>query len=958
MAHMKEQHPQANQETADFKDTLNLPHTDFPIRANAAQDDPLLCERWQREELYTKAFYHNQGSKKFILHDGPPYANGNIHLGHAYNKILKDIVTKARRMVGFQVSVTPGWDCHGLPIEFKVSQEDPTRSPAELIAACKEYAAKWIEVQKAEFKRLGVIMDWNRPYITMDPTYEADTIHAFGMFVTKGYIHRSNKTVPWCPSCKTVLASAEIEYEERKDPSIYVLFMLEKKTQEKLFANLTTKPLAVAVWTTTPWTLPLNRAVLIKPDEDYSIIDMDENYIMVGAQRAEAIIELVGRGKVVASCKADQLLLENPLVSNPITHALVPLLADASVLTQEGTAFVHCAPGAGPLDYEVGIKNGLEIYSPINEAGCYADKIIPTDLRGKSITDGQSWVLIQLQQNGTLLHKGSIKHSYPHCWRCHGPLLFRATKQWFLNLAHNNLKEKVLQATNGIATVPENTINRLQATIGNRLEWCISRQRIWGVPIPAVICTHCDHSLASIELIEFVAQETRKHGIAYWQNASLDELLPKDFRCPHCKKNGWKKEKDILDVWFDSGISHFAVLEHNTELNFPADVYLEGKDQHRGWFQSSLLTSVGLEGKASMKTLITHGYTVDSKGRKMSKSLGNVVSPEEVIKELGTDGLRLWAASSDLASDPVVSPLLITYVKEAVRKIRNTSRFFLSNLYDFSYPQDQIEYRKLRLIDKLALHQLAQMQQAVLHDYETYNFTNIMHTLNNFVVNISNHYLEMIKDHLYVELPDGLIRRSAQTTCYHMLDTITRLIAPVLSFTAEQISDHYQKDKKQSIHLQSFAQLPAEWDLSSLLEKWRVNLMDLELTLASIAKDVMYATELLREQKIIKRSIEAKVHFSIMPHTKGALFFEALVKDLHAHNESEIRFLKDWLLVSQVSYNFGEQLGDKTTIDGISFVVQKAEGAKCPRCWQWDVASNSDNLCNRCWPLVKKLRNL
>ena len=660
-----------------FKETLNLPRTEFPIRPNAKEDDPAIIKKWEEEDLYEKTFFAHDGNTRFVFHDGPPYANGHIHLGGAYNKILKDIACKTRRMAGMQVPVTPGWDCHGLPIELKVTKEQPDLSREELIKACREYAQSWIDIQRKEFKRLGILMNWDHPYLTMNFDYEAKELRALGTFVERGYVSRSNKTVPWCFSCKTVLATAEIEYKERKDPSIYIYFPLTSNAAQRL--GFEGKDIGLAVWTTTPWTIPLNRAVMAKPDAKYVVIDLKGKNVLIGEDLADNLCEqLELPKKVIKEFTAKDL--EGLLIQHPFIENLeVPIILDQSVLTNEGTAFVHSAPGAGPIDYEIGIRNNLEIYSPVDADGNYTKDIEPKELVGMPVTDGQIWVIKKLAELDRLLYKKSIRHSYPHCWRCRNGLIFRATKQWFFSLSHDDLRDRALKASDAIDGLPPKSIKRLQATIEARYEWCISRQRVWGVPIPALLCTACDYTYINKSFIDKVADGVHKEGIEYWDTVSISDLVPKDFSCLSCKATSFTKEQDILDVWFDSGLSHYAVLFDNPELGYPADLYIEGKDQHRGWFQSSLLTSMALEGQAAMKMIITHGFTVDAKGHKMSKSLGNVIAPQEMIDKLGTDGLRLWASSIDFSSEAVVSDILIRNVQELFRKVRNTCRFLFSN---------------------------------------------------------------------------------------------------------------------------------------------------------------------------------------------------------------------------------------------------------------------------------------
>ncbi len=970
-----------------FKDTLNLPHTDFPIRATPAIDDPAMLKRWEEEKLSEKTFTHNEGKEKFILHDGPPYANGNIHIGHAYNKILKDIVCKAERMSGKHVPVTPGWDCHGLPIEFKVSAANPDANPTELKKKCREYAQSWIDIQREEFKKLGVCMDWDHPYLTMNHEYEGSIVEAFGRFVAGGYIERKNKTVPWCASCKTVLATAEIEYQERKDPSLYVAFPLEQRVTDALIPALRGKQVNVVVWTTTPWTLPLNRAVLIRPTAQYSVLALSANtYGIVGSKLADKFCALLGiEKKVIAELTADQFIKEKAKVHHPFIDVLVPVIPSDTVLEDDGTAFVHCAPGCGPEDYETGIKHNLEIFSPITVDGKYTAEVIPADLQGMSVADGQIWVIKTLAASDKLLFKTSIKHSYPHCWRCHNGLIFRATKQWFCDLSKNDLKNKTLHAIDTITNYPEKSKNRLKATVEGRLEWCLSRQRIWGVPIPALLCASCDCTYTNQQFIAHVAKQIKKEGVEYWDRATLEDLFGNDrLRCPRCSQENWIKEKDILDVWFDSGISHFAVLEKNPALRFPADIYLEGKDQHRGWFQSSLLTGMVLEDTAPMKAILTHGFTVDQQGRKMSKSLGNVVSPEQMIKDLGTDGLRLWAASIDYADDAVVSPVLLANVKEVLRKIRNTCRFLLSNLYDYHHEKDALAYNDLLPIDRLAIEELHRFNEKMVALYEKYDFTALFHGLADYCSStLSSFYLDIIKDRLYVEQNNGVLRRSAQTSCWYILDTLTRLVAPILSFNAEQISDFYQKGKKQSIHLQSFAYIPSLIELlahsnmlatppsrprGSEIERAKTRLaidtialqeqlvmFDMQWdTLKAMRSAVLKAIEQLREKGIIKHSLEAKVtlYFDAAAPWNDAL--REFINALKRTAQTEMTFFKEFLIVSQVTFAQDHQTLQSTDVAGFFVGVEVAQGNKCPRCWNWDQTNDVDHLCNRCMKLIRK----
>lgn len=931
-----------------FKDTLNLPNTEFPIRPNHKVDDVALVERWEKDNLYYTAFEFNKGKEKYILHDGPPYANGDIHLGHAYNKILKDMVTKSRRMYGYHVPVTPGWDCHGLPIEIKVTQQNPGLNRVELKKACREYANNFIDIQRKSFKSIGVVMDWDRPYITMDFGYESAIVRSFGSLVSQGFIERKNKTVPWCGSCQTVLASAEIEYKDRKDPSIYVLFDLKESDAKRLFPEIN-NTISLVLWTTTPWSIPLNRAVMAKPNSEYVLLELNNKYIIAGAQVADKLVELLATEKKVIKKFSAQELAGAKAV-NPISNHVVPIIFDESVGSTEGTAFVNCAPGCGPIDYEVGVKNDLEIFSPLSSNACYVRDIIPTELENMPVKDGQIWVIKKLVELGKMLFKNNISHSYPHCWRCREGLIFRATPQWFFDLNKEGIKNQALQAISKMNFIPEQGRNFLKATVESRWEWCLSRQRVWGVPIPALLCNTCDYSYLNEELINKVADGVSHEGIEYWDKVEIKDLINSDFKCPNCKTSNFRKEQDILDVWFDAGVSHYAVLYNNFELAFPADIYLEGIDQHRGWFQSSLLTSLVLEKEPCTRTIMTHGYTVDAKGQKMSKSLGNVVSPIDIMNQVGADGLRLWVASVGYDGDPVFSDVLLKNVSEVYRKIRNTCRFLLSNLYDFNFETDAISHDKLLLFDQYALTELADLNRELINAYLKNDFTGISHRLAEYCSGeLSAFYLDIVKDRLYVEKPDGHKRRSAQTVLFYILDTITRLMAPVLSFTAELVSDYYQKDKTSSIHLQPF--IKAEM-LNKLSTQENNNILwDALKNLRSV---ILKSIELEREKGIIKHSLEAQVELYIDKNKPEYKYLEELSKILEQQNQDLTSFFKEFLIVSQFKYSLTKDNLEPSSVENIYVKVTPAQGNKCPRCWQWDTNDNPDGLCKRCELVLNK----
>jgi isoleucyl-tRNA synthetase len=966
--------PEKQEKKVSYKNTLNLPRTDFPIRSNPKVDDALILERWQQDDLYRKSFFAHEGHTKFILHDGPPYANGNLHLGHALNKVLKDIAGKSQRMMGKQVPITPGWDCHGLPIELKVSKEHPNLDRTAFKKECRAYAQKWVDIQKEEFKQLGVLMDWENPYLTMHFSYESSILKALGIFIDKGYIERKNKTVPWCPSCQTVLASAEIEYADRKDPSVYTLFTLTKDAVKTIAPELQDKEVHLLVWTTTPWTLPLNRAVLLKPSAEYVVLDVDGQYIVTARQLADNIAALKDVPKKVIATFNSAIIPSGKLkAQHPfITNFEVPIILDGSVSLEDGTAAVHSAPGCGPEDYEVGVKNNLEIFSPITSDGKYTSDIKPKELDGMLVADGQWWVLRKLDEVGKLFHKTNIKHSYPHCWRCRGGLIFRATKQWFCDLSKHDLKSRVINAIDTkIETIPKKSINRLKATVEGRLEWCLSRQRVWGVPIPAIIHDKTDYVYTSKELIDTVAHHVAQEGVEWWDNATIKDLLPKDFDFNTYPLDELRKEQDILDVWFDSGVSYFAVLMQREELGFPADLYLEGKDQHRGWFQSSLLSSMITQDVPPMKTVMTHGFTVDEKGRKMSKSIGNVVAPDEMIQKLGTDGLRLWVSSIDESGEAVVSDVLMANVKEVFRKIRNTARFLISNLYDFDIEKDAVPLNKLTEIDVHGLQELYTLNHKVLKAYNDMDFTAVFHTLGDYTsVDLSSFYLDIIKDRLYVEKADGHKRRSAQTACWYILDTLTRLMAPILSFTAEQLSDNYQKNKNESIHLQQFTALSCLNPLFDVVEteepdelcvnecqsidinKKMAEQEQLWTVLKNMRSAMLKSIEQLREKGIIKHSLEAHISIYLDRDQLGFNVLDDFKKQLERKNQTLQDFFREFLIVSQFDIVDTKNDLAPSIFEGLSIKVEQAKGEKCPRCWQWQKSSHVDNLCDRCEKII------
>jgi len=924
-----------------YKHTLNLPTTTFSMRAHAAQKEPELRKRWHEKGLDAQ-YFAKEGKQTFTLHDGPPYANGHLHIGHVLNKVLKDIVVRSKKMAGYDVSFRPGWDCHGLPIELKVAQElgeGARTDQAAFKKACRAYAQKWVDTQEKEFKALGVWAEWDKPYKTMDYGYEATILRSLADFADQGFIERKGKTVPWCFSCETVLATAEIEYQDRKDPSCYITFPLSQQARSQCFASIDASiTISALIWTTTPWTIPLNRAVVLHPHATYSVVKVsDTQAVIVGSDLVAKIADLLDiEGQVLATFASAEL--KGMFAQHPVVQDLqVPFIFDNGVSTSDGTACLHSAPGCGPEDYVMGVKNGLEIYSPLTSDGRYDETIKPAVLAGEKITDGQWWVLRALKESGNLLHKTSLKHSYPHCWRCRNGLMFRATDQWFCNLSKNNASQNALQLLDAINFIPEWGRNRLTSFIENRTEWCISRQRSWGVPIPALHDVAQNKVYTSKSFINKVADKVEKEGIEYWDRVSIEELkadgmLPEQLL--HVDDlSVFTKEMDILDVWFDSGVSHAAVLQKE-KLALPADLYLEGSDQHRGWFQSAVLTSNILHKKAPTKAILTHGFVLDKHGHKMSKSRGNVIDPQDMIALHGADGLRLWVASVDYERDVTISPELLKQTSEVYRKIRNTCRFLLSNLFDFSPADNAIPYDNLLALDAAALHDAIALNEKVMQFYKEYKFSAIVQVLGRYcATELSSFYLDMCKDRLYVE--KGARRRSAQTVLHVILTILNRLIAPLIPHTAEDVFDALPytdaTTAHASIHLDTF--YTAEAAPSYDEELWSM--------LKQLRTRILKAIEEQRALGVIKHSLEADVTLTFEEGGNDLALYKAFVEKLSENGESEETFMKEWCIVSRFT---------RTTAKDSSIHVVAAQGEKCPRCWHITQSDHEDGVCARCYP--------
>lgn len=953
---------------SNFNNTLCIFETAMPIRSNQKILTEEMYAYWQNNDIQKKIYKKRKDAPRYILHDGPPYANGDIHLGHAYNKIMKDIVIRSHHMMGYNTYTVPGWDCHGLPIEHKVSQLSQYPSLTDLQVACSTYAESWVEIQKESFKKLGILMDWEHPYKTMDKNYQGMIIATFGELFNKGYISRANKTIPWCCGCKTALASAEIEYKNSKDPSLYVLFKakqtsitLQREKKENIF---------FVIWTTTPWTLPLNRAVMLKKNASYILLKDDEKYLIIGKNCfAHFSATTKKEFEIIREYNSEELSTEQ--ADHPFErNSIVPIILDDAVETSEGTACVHTAPGCGPIDYEIGVKNNLEIYSPISNDGKYTENIKVLELVGMPITEGQIWVMRKLLELGTLYFKTSINHSFPHCWRSHEKLIFRATPQWFCNLEKNNFKTRALEAIEAISFYPEAGKSTLKATVSNRWEWCISRQRNWGVPIIALIQNETNEYWTSIEFIRFVSDHVIKEGLAFWDNLPIEDQLLSKIIPETIRKNAhlWRKERDILDVWFDSGISHTAVLKK--QGMFPADLYLEGIDQHRGWFQSSLLTSVALYDQAPMKTIVSCGYTVDEKGQKMSKSLGNGISPETIINKIGLDCLRTWVAGVQIGGDIVVSDKIFLNIQEIYRKIRNTCRFAVQNVTDFNPLTEFIAYNKLNFLNQYTVEKLYEYNLKAISAYQNFNFPEVLKLLidlsNTF---LSSFYFDMNKDTLYCAIKNSQERKEAQTVLFLALDMITKLIAPICINTAEDITNFYHSLKGESIHLGSFAGFNFLKDDSNnhitdeilftkefvtqqlyLLKEKKEENREFWENLFELREKVFKAIEIAREQNIVKQGIESIVRITYKKNSKEEAIFNLIKEKINQSNQSIEEFFEFFFLVSEV------RIIASDTVEDIE--IKKHHEEKCQRCWKYGKKSKdtTDDICKRCFLAIQTNR--
>ncbi|CAB5079082.1 Isoleucyl-tRNA synthetase (EC [Olavius algarvensis associated proteobacterium Delta 3] len=923
----------------NYKKTLNLPKTKFPMKASLVQKEPERLREWEAMDLYGKLRDMAAGHQRFILHDGPPYANGHIHMGTALNKILKDIIVKSRQMMGFDAVYVPGWDCHGLPIEHNVEKElgpkikDMTQ--AEVRKRCRAYAEKYLDIQREEFKRLGVLGEWADPYLTMAYSYEATIARECGKFALDGSLFLSKKPIYWCCSCQTALAEAEIEYFDEASPSIFIKFPLQDDITDT-YPSLAGKDVSVVIWTTTPWTIPANLAIALHPDFDYVAVDVGGNEVLILARDLmDFNMQSFGITDYRVLSEIDAGDLEGKTCKHPLYGRDSLLILADHVTLEAGTGCVHTAPGHGREDHEVGLQYGLDVYSPVNEKGVFTDDV--DFFSGQFVFDANPNINAKLREIGSVLAEEKIVHSYPHCWRCKEPVIFRATPQWFISMDKTDLRKKSLEAIDRVEWIPQWGRDRIYGMIENRPDWCVSRQRAWGVPIIMFSCNSCDTPFLTRDIMDHVCGLFERHGADIWFEKEAKDLLPTGTTCPACGGDNIDRETDILDVWFDSGVSHAAVLEQRDNLTWPADLYLEGSDQHRGWFHSSLLTAVGTRNTAPYKGVLTHGYVVDAEGKKMSKSLGNIVAPEEVIKKYGAEILRMWVSASDYRDDIRISDRFLKQLSDAYRRIRNTCRFLIGNLYDFDPEEDAVPYGEMESLDRFALYQLQLLIQKAQTAYEKYEFHMIYHAMYNYcTLDLSAFYLDILKDRLYTSPADSRARRSAQTVMSIILEGMVRIMAPILSFTAEEIWKYMpvHARREESVHMATLPVVVPEWIDPSLAARWE--------TLLAVRGEITKALETARENKLIGHPLDAES--TIYAGEDGLYDLLRTFDDLRSN-----------LIVSSVSLQNGSAPGDafvSEEVPGLAVKVAPAPGTKCERCWVHDttVGDDSDHptICNRC----------
>ncbi|WP_300458244.1 isoleucine--tRNA ligase [Desulfobacula sp.] len=929
----------------DYKKTLNLPSTKFAMKANLPQREPQQLKEWEEKKIYQKLREQSKGSVPFILHDGPPYANGHLHMGHAINKILKDIIVRSRQMAGFDAPYVPGWDCHGLPIEHnvdkKLGKKKREMTDVQVRKECRSYAAKFVDIQREEFKRFGVIGEWDQPYLTMNYPYEGRIAKECGEFALSGDMFLGKKPIHWCCNCQTALAEAEIEHHDHTSPSIFVKFPVKDDLSDLLPG--VEDDIFVVIWTTTPWTIPANMGVCLHPDFVYVAVKTEQQGVLIVAKDlAEKVMQTVGIESYTILKEIFARDLEKKRCKHPIYNRDSLVILGDHVTLDAGTGCVHTAPGHGADDHVAGSKYGLECYSPVEDNGVFSKDV--EHFAGEFIFKANTHINEKLASLNLLLKNENLSHSYPHCWRCKKPVIFRATPQWFISMDKMALRQKTLDEINNVHWIPSWGRERIYSMIENRPDWCLSRQRSWGVPIPVFHCKACKEVYVTRESVDKIHGLFSEHSSDIWFEKDAIFLMPEGATCEKCGSTDFTKDHNILDVWFDSGVSHAAVLEEREGLSRPADMYLEGSDQHRGWFHSSLLTSVGRTGRAPYKAVLTHGFVVDEKGHKMSKSVGNVVAPDTVIKQYGADVLRLWAASADYKGDISISNNIIKQLSDAYRRIRNTCRFMLGNFSDFDVTTDLRPIKEMSGLDRFILHRLHLFVKRALASYETYEFHTIYHTLHNFcVVDLSSFYLDIIKDRLYTSPAADPLRRDAQTVMYIILDAIVKIMAPILPFTADEIYQHMPKgiDHKDCIHLDAMVELNDEWQDAELAEVWE--------SIRTLRGEVTKALEEARKSKLIGHPLDAAVEIKL-PDTQ---------LKTHVQNLSEP--LNDIFIVSKAVLvdALDENAYQSKEIEGLVIKVQKSTGVKCERCWRFEdtIGNDTDHptACERCAAALKKI---